>query len=300
MKPRLIVLISGGGSNLQALMEAIATKQLNAEIVLVVSNRKAAYGLERAKNAGIATLYFPLKPYKDSGRSREEYDTDLTRELEQYNPELLILAGWMHVDSGVMCRRFAGRMINLHPALPGAFAGAHGIEDTFAAWQRGEVSSGGCMVHEVIPELDAGAPIVVREISLLPDDTLESYKARVHKAEHEIIVEATKKMLNGWRIRCHKIEDYLINNGDKYVKQLARDSRLHIKSMLEVGEEQIALESFIHSIATEKINIEIVDIQEIYDLCLLAELNTEEAQVIVAWDKFFHYLKTLGFNPKTH
>jgi formyltetrahydrofolate-dependent phosphoribosylglycinamide formyltransferase len=196
LKPRIIVLVSGGGSNLQALMDAISTQKLEAEIVLVVSNRKAAFALERAKNAGIATLYFPLKPYKDVGRTREEYDTDLTRELEQYNPDLLILAGWMHIDSGVMCRTFAGRMINLHPALPDAFAGAHGIEDTFAAWQRGEVSSGGCMVHEVIPELDAGTPIVVREIPFLKDDTLENYKARVHNAEHEIIVEATKKFLH--------------------------------------------------------------------------------------------------------
>jgi formyltetrahydrofolate-dependent phosphoribosylglycinamide formyltransferase len=195
LKPQLIVLISGGGSNLKALMDAIATKQLEAEIALVVSNRKSAYGLERAKNAGIETLYFPLKPYKDSGRSREGYDTDLTRELAKHNPDLLILAGWMHIDSGVMCRTFAGRIINLHPALPGTFAGAHGIEDTFTAWQRGEVSSGGCMVHEVIPELDAGAPIVVREVPFLPDDTLESYAARVHKAEHEIIVEATKTVL---------------------------------------------------------------------------------------------------------
>jgi formyltetrahydrofolate-dependent phosphoribosylglycinamide formyltransferase len=195
LKPRIIVLVSGGGSNLQALMDAISTQKLEAEIVLVVSNRKAAFALERATNAGIATLYFPLKPYKDANRTREEYDTDLAKELEKYRPDLLVLAGWMHIDSGALCRAFAGRIINLHPALPGQFAGAHGIEDTFAAWQRGEVSSGGCMVHEVIPELDAGVPIVVREIPFLPDDTLENYKARVHEAEHEIIVEATKKIV---------------------------------------------------------------------------------------------------------
>jgi formyltetrahydrofolate-dependent phosphoribosylglycinamide formyltransferase len=195
LKPRIIVLVSGGGSNLQALMDAIAAQQLEAEIALVVSNRKAAYALERAANAGIKTLYFPLKPYKDAGRSREEYDTDLARELEQYNPDLLVLAGWMHIDSGALCRAFAGRIINLHPALPGQFAGAHGIEDAFAAWQRGEITKSGCMVHHVIPELDAGAPIAVREIPFLENDTLENFTARVHKAEHEIIVEATKKVL---------------------------------------------------------------------------------------------------------
>jgi formyltetrahydrofolate-dependent phosphoribosylglycinamide formyltransferase len=195
LKPRIIVLISGGGSNLQALMDAICAQQLEAEIALVVSNRKAAYGLERATNAGIATLYFPLKTYKDANRNREEYDTDLANELEQHKPDLLVLAGWMHIDSGALCRAFAGRIINLHPALPRAFAGAHGIEDTFAAWQRGEIQTGGCMVHEVIPELDAGKPIIAREIPFLENDTLEKYKARVHQAEHEIIVEAVKKVL---------------------------------------------------------------------------------------------------------
>lgn len=195
MKPRLIVLISGSGTNLQALIDATQNGQLEAEIALVVSNRKAAYGLERAKNAGIPTLYFPLKPYKDKGRSRAEYDTDLTQALELYNPDLLVLAGWMHIDSGAMCRAFAGRIINLHPALPEQFAGAHAIEDAFAAWQRGEIHKSGCMVHEVIPELDAGKPIVVKEVPFIEFDTLETFAARVHAAEHEIIVQATKKIL---------------------------------------------------------------------------------------------------------
>ncbi len=195
MKPRIIVLISGSGTNLQALIDATQNGVLEAEIALVVSNRKAAFGLERAKNAGILTLYFPLKPYKDAGKSREDFDTDLAKILEQHNPDLIVLAGWMHIDSGALCKTFLGRIINLHPALPNEFAGAHAIEGAFAAWQRGEISRSGCMVHHVIPELDTGEAILTREVPFMAGDTLETFAARVHEAEHEIIVEATKKIL---------------------------------------------------------------------------------------------------------
>jgi formyltetrahydrofolate-dependent phosphoribosylglycinamide formyltransferase len=191
-KPRVAVLISGSGSNLQALIDASRDHVLNAQIVLVVSNRKAAFGLTRAKNAGIETLYFPLKPYRDTGRSREEYDSDLASSIATFKPDLLVCAGWMHIDSGALIQRFPGRIINLHPALPGEFPGAHGIEDAFKAWQRGEISRSGCMVHHVIKDLDAGEPIVTREVPFEPGDTLETYSTKIHKAEHEMIVQATK------------------------------------------------------------------------------------------------------------
>jgi formyltetrahydrofolate-dependent phosphoribosylglycinamide formyltransferase len=189
---RVAVLISGSGTNLQALIDAARDHVLNAEIVLVVSNRKAAFGLTRAKNASIETLYFPLKPYRDTGRTREEYDSDLASSIAAFKPDLLVCAGWMHIDSGALIERFPGRIINLHPALPGEFPGAHGIEDAFKAWQRGEISRSGCMVHHVIKDLDAGEPIVTREVPFEPDDTLETYSTKIHKAEHEMILQATK------------------------------------------------------------------------------------------------------------
>jgi formyltetrahydrofolate-dependent phosphoribosylglycinamide formyltransferase len=192
VKPRVIVFVSGGGSNLQALIDATRNGALEADIVLVVSNRKAAFGLERAKNAGIPTLYFPLKPYKDAGKSRAEYDADLAEAVAGYEPDLIVLAGWMHIDSGALVDRFPGQIINLHPALPGEFPGAHGIEDAFSAWQRGDISRSGCMVHYVIEELDAGEPIATKVVPFREGDTLESYAARLHAAEHELIVEATK------------------------------------------------------------------------------------------------------------
>jgi formyltetrahydrofolate-dependent phosphoribosylglycinamide formyltransferase len=191
VKPRIIVFISGGGSNLQALIDAMHNGQLEAEIVLVVSNRKAAFGLERARLAGIETLYFPLKPYKDAGKTREAYDADLAHAVSSYAPDLIVLAGWMHIDSGALVERFQGRIINLHPALPGEFPGAHGIEDAFNAWQRGEITRSGCMVHHVIKELDAGETIAARVVAFQEGDTLESYAERLHTAEHELIVEAT-------------------------------------------------------------------------------------------------------------
>jgi formyltetrahydrofolate-dependent phosphoribosylglycinamide formyltransferase len=194
-KPRVVVLISGSGSNLQALIDASLDSVLNGEIVLVVSNRKAAFGLERAKNAGIETLYFPLKPYRDTDRSREEYDTDLASSIAAFAPDLIICAGWMHIDSGALIERFPNRIINLHPALPGEFPGAHGIEDAFAAWQHGKISRSGCMVHHVIKDLDAGEPIATREVPFETGDTLESYSEKIHKAEHELIVQATQLVL---------------------------------------------------------------------------------------------------------
>jgi formyltetrahydrofolate-dependent phosphoribosylglycinamide formyltransferase len=190
-KPRVVVLISGSGTNLQALIDACNSGKLEAEIVLVVSNRKAAFGLERAKNAGIETLYFPLKPYRDAGRSREAYDADLASRIANFAPDLIVCAGWMHIDSGALIDGFPNRIINLHPALPGEFPGAHGIEDAFQAWEQGQITRSGCMVHHVIRDLDAGEPIATKLVPFEIGDTLEVYAQRLHKAEHDLIVEST-------------------------------------------------------------------------------------------------------------
>jgi formyltetrahydrofolate-dependent phosphoribosylglycinamide formyltransferase len=189
---RLIVLISGSGTNLQALLDATADGRLNAAVVLVVSNRQAAYGLVRAERAGVETLYWPLKPYRDQGRSREEYDAGLARRLAAYEPDLIVLAGWMHVLSPAFLERFPGRVINLHPALPGSFAGTDAIERAYAAFRRGELSHSGCMVHWVVPEVDAGPIVAQTAVPIEPGDSLADFEARMHRAEHELIVEATR------------------------------------------------------------------------------------------------------------
>lgn len=195
---RLAVFISGGGTNLQALIDAIALRTLNAEIVLVVSNRKSAFGLKRAEAVKIPTLYFPLKPYIDAGRSRADYDADLAAQIAPYQPDLLVLAGWMHIFSSTFLDQFPRRVINLHPALPGQFAGVNAVERAYQAWKNGEIGESGCMVHYVIPEVDAGDMIAHEVVPFEASDTLETYAARLHQAEHHLMVKAVKKALESF------------------------------------------------------------------------------------------------------
>ena len=190
---KLAVFISGSGSNLQAILDASAEGRLDVEVVLVVSNRKKAYGLTRAEKAGVPTLYFPFKPYREAGQSREVYDADLADRISQYQPDLIVLAGWMHVLSPAFLDCFPRRVINLHPALSGTFVGVGGIEWAFEAYQKGELEHGGCMVHYVIPEVDAGPVIVQTPVPILSDDTLDTYEERVHATEHRIMIEAIQK-----------------------------------------------------------------------------------------------------------
>ena len=192
MVMRLVVLISGNGSNLQAIIDAIAAQTLDAEIALVVSNRKEAYGLQRAQQAGIETYYHPLKPYKDKGLTRDEYEADLSYKISRYKPDLIVLAGWMHILGADFLEDFPGKVINLHPALPGEFPGKNAIERAFDAWQRGEIKRSGLMVHYVIPEVDAGDAIGQAEVPFNDDDTLESFKQRLHEAEHRTLLDAIR------------------------------------------------------------------------------------------------------------
>lgn len=198
MTAKLVVLISGNGSNLQALIDAIRIKALDASIALVVSNRKDAFGLVRAEKAGIPTRYFPLKAYTDANRSRSEYDTDLAKIVAEMKPDWIVLAGWMHILSAVFVERFPYRVVNLHPALPGKFPGAHAIEDAFAAFRRGEIKQTGCMVHLVPDEaVDAGPVIGVAEVPIYRSDTLEMLANRIHQAEHALLVQSLQRLIVG-------------------------------------------------------------------------------------------------------
>jgi formyltetrahydrofolate-dependent phosphoribosylglycinamide formyltransferase len=195
MPAKLVILISGSGTNLQAILDAIARRELDGRVALVVSNRKAAYGMVRAEQAGVPTLYFPLKPYIDAGHSRDVYDRDLAERVSACAPDFVVLAGWMHVLSPAFLNSFPRRVINLHPALPGQFPGIDAIERTFEAHQRGEVAVGGCMVHYVIPEVDAGEAIGQAEVPFQPGDTLESFEARLHEAEHRLLVRSLQSLI---------------------------------------------------------------------------------------------------------
>jgi len=191
---KIAVLISGFGSNLQAIIDAIAVGELpDVEIAVVVSNRQDAYGLERAQRAGIPTEYIPMRPYREQGRSRSEYDADLAALLQQYGVEWVVLAGWMHVLSSAFLDAFPNRVINLHPALPGTFPGVNAIERAYEAFRRGEITHTGVMVHLVPDEaVDAGPVLLQENVPIYPDDSLETLETRIHATEHRLLVEAIR------------------------------------------------------------------------------------------------------------
>lgn len=196
MKSKLAVLISGNGSNLQAIINAVAAGSLDARIAVVVSNRKAAYGLERARQAHIPDRYFPLKPYRDAQRSRAEYDADLAALVNEYTPDWVVLAGWMHILSEAFLGRFPSRVVNLHPALPGQFPGAHAIDDALAAFARGEVEQTGVMVH-LVPDarVDEGPVLAEQAVPIRAGDTRETLAERIHAVEHRLLVETLQELV---------------------------------------------------------------------------------------------------------
>ncbi|KAF2277733.1 phosphoribosylglycinamide formyltransferase [Westerdykella ornata] len=205
----LVVLISGNGSNLQALIDACNTPALrNTRITHVISNRKAAYGLQRAANASIPTTYHNLVPYKKRQpdtpegtlAARTAYDADLASLILSLSPrpELIVCAGWMHILTPDFLNPIAEagiKVINLHPALPGEFAGAGAIQRAWEAGRKGEIKRTGVMVHEVIAEVDAGECVVSKEVELREGESVEELEERIHKVEHGLIVEGTRRAL---------------------------------------------------------------------------------------------------------
>lgn len=194
---RIAVLVSGRGSNLQAIHDACVSGKLpGAAVVAVASNRKASYGLQWAIAQGIPSLYHPLAAYRAWGCTREDYDADLAAILLRYRPDVVALAGWMHLFSMAFLQHFRGRVLNVHPALPGAFPGTHAIERAYAAYQRGQISRTGVMVHRVPNEaVDEGPVIMQREVPIRPDDTLETLEERIHAMEHVLYPEAIAQVL---------------------------------------------------------------------------------------------------------
>ncbi len=198
MSTKLVVLISGNGSNLQALIDAIRYRLLDTEIVAVVSNRKAAHGLQRAQKAGIPTHLHSLKSYRDAGRSRHEYDAALAALVQPYQPDWVVLAGWMHILSNAFLQAFPYRVINLHPALPGQFAGKDAIARAHAAYQSGAIEKTGVMVHLVPDEgVDSGPVVATEEVLIYANDTVEMLERRVHQAEHALLVNALQRLIHG-------------------------------------------------------------------------------------------------------
>lgn len=192
-----MVLVSGSGSNLAAILDACADDRLDAEVVAVVSNRSDAYALQRAADAGVAAVTLE----RDEGEERADYDTRLVALVEPFEPDLVVLAGWMRILTPIFVGRFD--VINLHPALPGTFPGAHAIDEAFAAWEAGEITESGVMVHWV-PDagVDDGPVIVARSVPFVPNDTREMFEERLHSAEHSAIVEGIGLALEAEEKAC--------------------------------------------------------------------------------------------------
>ena len=190
---RLGVLISGRGSNLQALIDAIADGRLAASIVVVISNRDDAGGLERARAAGIETLVLSHRAFA----SRDDYDHALATELQARDVGLVCLAGFMRLVGAQLIDAFPNRILNIHPSLLPAFPG---LDAQRQAVEHG-VKVSGVTVHLVTAELDGGPIVIQRAVRVMPDDTAASLAARILEEEHRAYPEAVQIVLNGgWRL----------------------------------------------------------------------------------------------------
>ncbi|GAB4397788.1 MAG: phosphoribosylglycinamide formyltransferase [Anaerolineales bacterium] len=193
---RLVVLASGSGSNLQAILDACAAGDLPAQVTAVISDRKAAYALERARMHAVPAVYHPFKPYADSGKSRADYDLDLAALVRAYQPDWVVLAGWMRLLTMPFLSQFSQRVVNLHPALPGTFPGTHAIQRAYAAYQRGEIAHTGIMVHLVSDEgIDDGPVLAQKIVPILPEDSLETLETRIHATEHALLVATLRNLI---------------------------------------------------------------------------------------------------------
>lgn len=198
-KARLVVLASGQGTNLQALLEACRSGALDAAVVGVVSHTASALALARAQRAGIPGVFVPLprtrKAAAGADPDRDAWDGTLADKVAAMEPTVVVLAGWMRVLGEAFLARFPGRVVNLHPALPGELPGLEAIARAWDEAQEGRRAETGVMVHRVVAEVDAGEPLVVERVAIARGEALESLEAKIHAVEHRLIVEGVRRLL---------------------------------------------------------------------------------------------------------
>ncbi|WFS17116.1 phosphoribosylglycinamide formyltransferase [Pseudomonas sp. 905_Psudmo1] len=189
MPCNVVVLISGSGSNLQALIDSVAHDGNPARIAAVICNRAGAYGLERAKQSGIATELLDHKQFD----GREAFDAALIQAIDAYQPDLVVLAGFMRILTPGFVQHYAGRLLNIHPSLLPKHKGLHTHQRAIEAGD----SEHGCSVHFVTEELDGGPLVVQAVLPVMADDTAESLAQRVHQQEHQIYPLAVRWFAEG-------------------------------------------------------------------------------------------------------
>jgi len=186
---RIVVLISGNGSNLQAIIDAIDSGQIPAEIVAVISNKADAYGLQRAHAADISTDILAYAGFTD----REQYDQALMACIDKYQPDLIVLAGFMRILTDSFVNHYHGRMLNIHPSLLPKYKGLHTHRRVLEAGDKEH----GATVHFVTAELDSGPIAVQGKIPVLETDTEQALAQRVHAIEHQIYPQAVMWFAQG-------------------------------------------------------------------------------------------------------
>ncbi len=187
---KIAVLASGSGSNLQAILDALHDDpEALIEVALVVADRRSAYALKRAQDAGVPTRV--VRPRDHA--TREEFDAEVAAALDEHGVELIVLAGFMRIFQPEFVRRYAGRIINIHPALLPSFPGAHGIRD---ALEHG-VKVTGVTVHFVDEGVDTGPVIAQRAVPVDTDDTLDSLAEKIHVVEHSLFPAAIRAVAEG-------------------------------------------------------------------------------------------------------
>ncbi len=185
----VVVLLSGSGSNLQALIDSERAADYPARIAAVISNRADAYGLQRARDAGIETRALDHKAFD----GREAFDAALIELIDAFNPQLVVLAGFMRILSADFVRHYQGRLLNIHPSLLPKYKGLHTHQRALEAGDREH----GCSVHFVTEELDGGPLVVQAVVTVESDDTAQSLAQRVHTQEHRIYPLAVRWFAEG-------------------------------------------------------------------------------------------------------
>lgn len=185
----IVVLISGNGTNLQAIIDACETSIHGGKVTAVFSNKATAYGLERAKKAGAAAVFVDPKAFE----TRDAFDADLMKQIDEYKPDLVILAGYMRILSNEFVRHYMGRMINLHPSLLPKYPGLNTYQRAIHAGDEEH----GTSVHFVTEQLDGGPVILQAKVPIFDEDTVETLTNRVQTQEYRIYPLVTQWFIEG-------------------------------------------------------------------------------------------------------
>ena len=192
---KLGVIGSTNGTDLQVILDAIGSGELNAEVSVVLSNQKNAYILERAKNHNVPAVFVSHK-----GKSRKEFDAELTAVLQEYGVNLVLLIGFMRILSAEFCRRWENRLLNVHPSLLPKYGGGLDINVHKEVLKNGDTETG-CTIHFVTDEVDGGPILIQKECNVKAHDTVETLKTKVQKLEGEAFIEAIQLIQNNSHVR---------------------------------------------------------------------------------------------------